>query len=47
MVGIRKINLPSFFNKKDPSNPTLVAMDRFEMKIDPDTEIPFALFPIK
>ncbi|MNO92905.1 putative deoxyribonuclease RhsC [compost metagenome] len=34
-------------NKKDPSNPTLVSMDRFEMKVDPDTEIPFTLFPIK
>jgi hypothetical protein len=34
-------------NKQDPSNPTLVAMDRFEMKVDPDTGIPFTLFPIK
>ncbi|WP_458130000.1 RHS repeat-associated core domain-containing protein [Pseudomonas sp. Z2-11] len=34
-------------NKKDPSNPKLVAMDRFEMKVDPDTGIPFTLFPIK
>ncbi|WP_434694561.1 RHS repeat protein [Pseudomonas sp. Z1-14] len=34
-------------NKKDPSNPKLVAMDRFEMKVDPDTGVPFTLFPIK
>ncbi|UZE04907.1 RHS repeat-associated core domain-containing protein [Pseudomonas corrugata] len=34
-------------NRRDPSNPTLVAMDRFEMKFDPDTEIPFTLYPIR
>ncbi|MCG6578011.1 type IV secretion protein Rhs, partial [Pseudomonas sp. AF32] len=34
-------------NRRDPSNPTLVTMDKFEMKFDPDTEIPFTLYPIR
>ncbi|WP_434648636.1 RHS repeat-associated core domain-containing protein [Pseudomonas sp. D1-2] len=34
-------------NKSDPSNPKLVDMNRFEMKVDPHTDVPFTMFPIK
>ncbi|MHC8407834.1 RHS repeat-associated core domain-containing protein [Pseudomonas sp. TMB3-21] len=36
-----------FPNPKSPENPKYMRLDGFEMKFDPETGIPFTLFPIK